>query len=346
MVAQSADWDDAALGRLQEQISSGDAAGVHSVLVVRNDQTITEWYFAGDDETIGPRGPIALPAVQFAATTLHDVRSVTKSVVSILFGIAVGEGAIGDLDAPVLDYFPEYPALRTPDRMRIRLRDVLTMSSGLHWDERTYPYSDARNSEIAMEIAPDLYAHVLSQPIDQPPGARFNYSGGDVALVGAIITRATHTPLEVYAKEKLFGPLGITRFEWTRTAGGIPRAASGLRLTSRDMGRIGELMLHGGRSGDRQIVSEDWVASSTTPHIDVPDSDATCPLQFGYLWWLSAGCGSEPAWFAGIGNGGQRIWVVPSHNLIVAMTAGLYNDSAQGAAPTAVLTGVLTATHP
>ncbi len=238
------------------------------MLAIADGKTIAEWYFDGVDETIGPMGPIDLGRVAFTPETLHDVRSVTKSVVSILFGIAYSDGAIKSLDTPVLDYFPEFAELRTPDRMKIRIRDVLTMTSGLHWDERTYPYSDVRNSEIAMDIADDPYRYVLSLSIDAPPGTRFNYSGGDVAVVAAIVSRATKTPIEAYARDKLFTPLGIARFEWTRSGAGIPRAASGLRLTTHDMAKIGTLMLEGGRWDGKQVVPESWVKAATTPHIE------------------------------------------------------------------------------
>ena len=342
-VAHAGEVDMTALAALKAQIESGEIRGVHSVLAIVDGKTVAEWYFSGADETIGPRGPIPIEHVTFTADTLHDIRSVTKSVVSILFGVAYSEGAIKSLDAPVFDYFPELADLRTPERMKVRVRDVLTMTSGLHWDERTFPYTDARNSEIAMDIATDPYRYVLSQPLDSPPGTRFNYSGGDVALVAAIVTRATKTPIETYAQQKLFGPLGIARFEWSK-GNGIPRAASGLRLTTRDMSSIGTMMLAGGRWGDRQIVPRDWVSASTSAHVHV-EGDAECGTNYGYLWWIDAGCAATPRApaFVGVGNGGQRIWVVPSRKLVVAMTAGLYNDPQQAEPPTAVLTGVLAA---
>ncbi len=329
------------LDTLKSRVESGEIPDIHSVLVIVDGKTIAEWYFAGRDETIGEKGPIPLPHVVFGVDTLHDVRSATKSVVSILFGIARAEGAIEDLDAPVFDYFPELADLRTPERMRVRIRDVLTMTSGLHWDERTYPYTDVRNSEIAMDIAADPYRYVLSQTVDSPPGTRFNYSGGDVALVAAIITRATRTPIEVYAKQKLFDPLGIREFEWSK-GNGVPRAASGLRLTTRDMGKIGVMMLDGGRWAGAQVVAQSWVAASTSSQVHV-EGDRICGTNYGYLWWLHGGCASTPAApsFAGIGNGGQRIWVVPSRKLVVVSTAGLYNDPKQADVATALLAGVL-----
>jgi CubicO group peptidase (beta-lactamase class C family) len=333
--------DAPSLLQLKARIDSAELPGIHSVLVIVGGKTVAEWYFDGADETIGPMGAVPLGRVAFAPETLHDIRSVTKSIVSILFGIAYSSGVVESLDAPVLDYFPEYADLHTPERMKVRVRDVLTMTSGLHWDERTYPYSDARNSEIAMDIADDPYRYVLAGSIDAPPGARFNYSGGDAAIAAAIVTRATKIPIETYARQKLFTPLGIARFEWSKN-NGIPRAASGLRLTTIDMAKIGTLMLNGGRWEGRQVVPESWVKAATSPHIDV-EPDPKCGLKYGYLWWIGAGCAVTPPvpWFAAFGNGGQRIWVVPSRKLVIASTGGLYNDPNQAAADVAVLAGVL-----
>ena len=260
----------------------------------------------------------------------------------MLFGIALSEGAIKDLDTPVLEYFPEYADLHTPDRMRITLKDVLSMTSGLHWDERTYPYTDPRNSEIAMSIAEDPYRYVLSQPIDTPPGQHWMYSGGDVALIGGVIARATKTPLETYAQQKIFGPMAMNH-AWFKIKD-IPAAASGLRLTPRDMAKLGVMMLNKGRWQDRQIVPEQWVDISTTRHAQM-EPDPQCGTAYGYLWWLGPGCASTPPtpWFAGIGNGGQRIWVVPSRDLVVVTTAGLYNSPQDRQVSTDVFIGVLLA---
>jgi CubicO group peptidase (beta-lactamase class C family) len=333
--------DGTSLAALEQRISTGEIAGIHGVVISQGGETVAEWYFAGDDETILQK----FGRVEFTPDTLHDIRSITKSVISMLFGIAVAEGAIKDLDTPVQDYFPEYPELRTPERLRIRLRDILTMTSGLHWDERTYPYTDPRNSEIAMDIAPEPNRYALSQAIDTMPGKRWLYSGGDVALAGAIIARAVHTPLERYAEEELFKPLGI-RYEWSMNRG-IPRAASGLRLTPRDLTKLGGLMLNDGRYGGRQIVPAEWVQASITRHANV-DPDPVCGTGYGYLWWLGPGCETSPPtpWFAGFGNGGQRLFVVPSRDLVVVITAGLYDDPRQFAVPAEVFAAVLAAVAP
>lgn len=338
--AQAQPIERPALAALEQKIRSGEIAGVHSVIAMKGGETVAEWYFEGADQARGRR----LGVVQFGPETLHDVRSVTKSVVALLVGIAVEEGAIKSLDAPALDYFPDYADLQTPERRRITVRHLLTMGSGLHWDEETYPYTDPRNSEIAMDRAPDPYRYVLSQAIEVPPGARFKYSGGDVAVMAAILTRATKTPLDAYAEAKLFRPLGIAKVEWHRDAKGVPYAASGLRLTPRDMAKIGRTMLQGGRWDGRQVVPAAWVKTSIQPHARV-EPDPKCGTQYGYFWWLYAGCQLTPpqAWAAAVGNGGQRIVVVPQRDIVIVMTSGLYDQPGQRQTASATVTGLLAA---
>lgn len=330
-----------ALVALEQRIRSGEIPNVHGVIVLQKGATLVEWYFDGADERRG-RGTIGV--VKFGPGTLHDVRSVTKSVVSMLFGIAIANGAIKDLDIAVLDYFPEYDDLQTPDRRRITLRHLLTMTSGLRWDESTYPYTDRRNSETAMDIAADPLRYALEQPLDSVPGAQFVYSGGSVALIAEILVRATNMNLEDFATQALFAPLGITRFEWYKDARRVPYAASGLRLLPRDMAKIGGLMLGNGSEGGRQIVPEAWVKASMSPQAQVAKDDG-CGYHYGYFWWIVPTCAASPApgRFSAIGNGGQRIIVVPERDLIVVVTAGLYNDRRQGAVAQQVIQGVVEA---
>jgi CubicO group peptidase (beta-lactamase class C family) len=332
--------DPAALGRLEQKIRSGELANVHGVLVLQHGKPLAEWYFAGRDEMRGT----PLGQVTFTPATLHDARSMSKSMVSLLFGIAVSEGAIKSLDTPVLDYFPEYPALRTPERIKIRVRDLLSMTSGVAWDEDTYSYADPRNSETAMDLADDRFHWILTQKIIAPPGETWRYSGGDVALAAAILARATKTPLEVYAQKKLWGPLGITTAVWLKDPKGVPYSASGVRMTLGDMGRIGQMVLDHGRWKGRQVVPAAWIAASTSSHAQV-QPDPKCGTRYGYFWWLGAGCAATPPTptIGAVGNGGQRIWIVPSRDLVVVSIAGNYNGPTQGKVANAILAGVLEA---
>ncbi len=325
-----------ALEALHTRILSGDYRGIHGIVVTRVGHNIAEWYFTGDDQHRGaPAG-----RVTFTASTLHDLRSVTKTVVSLLVGVATGEGRLKSLDEPVLDFFPEYRELRTPERMKIRLRDLLSMTAGLAWDEDTFPYSDTRNSETAMDLAPDAIRYALEQKIVSSPGSEFRYSGGNVALIAEVLRRTTERSLDMYAEEKLFRPLGITQYEWYKDRLGRPIAASGLRLRPIDMAKIGELLLDHGRFNTRQIVPATWITAMSTPRVAL--GPGPCATQYGYFTWISPGCTFDPPapWFGAIGNGGQRIWVVPSRRLVVVLTEGLY-DRRDSRNPDAVLGAAL-----
>jgi len=331
----AADKPTNALDALQPRIASGELPGVHSVIVRQGEQNLVEWYFAGHDQTIGKD----LGQIDFSSTTLHDVRSVTKSVVSLLVGIALNDGLITSLDAPVVSYFPEYkdlPAVTTED---VTLRHVLSMTSGWNWDEFTHPYTDPRNSEIAMELAEDPIRHVLTQPRVSKPGERFHYSGGDVALIGAVLARITGKPLDQYAVEKLFAPLGIAQHEWSKRID-VPRAASGLRLASPDMMKIAAMVAAKGKNGGQQIVPAAWIETITSQHISIPDSRAP-GSGYGYFWWLGQSDGVN--WVGAIGNGGQRIWMVPSLKLLVVTTMGLYDSPEQARVPATIFEAAIKA---
>lgn len=323
---ESAGVDVAALRQLTVDIREGDYANVHSVLVVRDGKLVYEEYFRGADERRGT--PVG--EVTFDADTAHDARSVTKSVVSVLFGIAVAEGRITDLNAPVLDYFPQYADLRTPERLAIRLRDVLSMTSGFAWDEGSRPYGDPANNETQMDGAPDPYRYVLERPIAAAPGTAFEYSGGDTMLLAGVIERATGMSLQDYSQRVLFTPLGMEGAEWLAYPGGVAIAASGLRLRPRDMAKIGQMYLDGGRWRGVQIVPETWVRDSLSPHAVVSNR----PLGFqryGYQWWLGTARVGETMvpYSVAVGWGGQRVLIVPSMNVVVVMTCGLYGDPRQ-----------------
>lgn len=328
----------ASLDAVRKKVEAGTIPNLHSILVLQDRKTIAQWYFSGQDENRGR----AVGRVAFDAATLHDVRSITKSIVSLLFGIAVDEGLVKSIDEPVLTYFPEYP--QSEESRRVRIRHVLTMTTGLKWDERSYPYTDNRNSETAMDLAPNRVRFILSQPFVSTPGERFQYSGGDVALIAEIIARTSGTTLEKYAETRLFKPLGIEKYEWIKDSGARAIAASGLRLRPRDMAKIGQLVLDGGRFGDRQVVSERWIRESTAPRV----ATAFPCTSYGYFWWLMRSCngGAYPDWVSAMGNGGQRIAVVPAWKAVVVITAGNYNSIAGDEVAGSALLDVLKSARP
>lgn len=301
--------------KLQEAHAAGDLDGLHGVLIVHEGDVIAEAYFEGDDERWGT----PLSNVEHGATTLHDLRSVTKSVVGLLYGIALDEGIVPPVDAPLIAQFPQYADLAgDPRRDRMLVQHALSMRMGTQWNE-DLPYTDPRNSEIAMENAADRYRFVLDRPMVAEPGEEWRYSGGATAIIAKLIADGAGMPIDKYARQKLFEPLGIENFEWVKGRGGVPSAASGLRLTLRDLAKIGQLILDDGVHDGERIVSEEWLRESFKPRAELNQ------LRYGYQWWL-APRGDPPGWVAGFGNGGQRLTVQPEYGLIIAVFAGNYND--------------------
>jgi CubicO group peptidase (beta-lactamase class C family) len=299
---------------------------VHAVLVVRQGKLVFEHYLSGSDEAWGrPLGTIA-----FGPEVRHDERSVTKSVVALLLGIAIDRGLIKSIDEPVLPFFPEYADLRTPEKDRITLRHLVTMSAGLEWHELDIPYTSAANSEIRMETAPDPYRFALEQPVVAPPGDVWEYNSGATELVGAVLRKAAGKQIDDFAREQLFAPLGITDVEWPRNVHGNVIAAGSLRLRPRDLAKIGQLVLQRGDWKGTQVISASWIDAATTPQINGLGTNF-----YGYFFWLGRSLvdGREIRWSAAVGLGGQRVFIVPELDLVVVMNAGLYKSSMQGPVP-------------
>jgi len=188
--------------------------------------------------------------------------------------------------------------------------------------EGTPSTGNYNNDEARMHMAPDPCRYVLGLPVTAPAGQDFFYNTGALTLVSAIIRKAVGRPLDEFASETLFKPMGITDFEWSRVKGDTD-AGGGLRLRPRDMAKIGQLVLAGGRRNDRQIVSKAWIDASMTPRLE-----ARGPYFYGYLWWLGRSLhnGREVHWAAALGRGGQSFRIVPELDLVVAVTAGYYQD--------------------
>jgi CubicO group peptidase (beta-lactamase class C family) len=309
---------------LERKLAAGFESGlllpIHALLVSRGGKLVLEQYFEGEDESWGdPLGP-----VQFGPTVLHDLRSVTKSIVGLLYGIALERGLVPALDAPVIDGFPEYPDLvADPERRKVTVAHTLTMTTGMEWDENK-PYTDPTNSEIAMEMAPDRYRFILDRPIIGAPGEKWIYSGGAVALIGALIERGSGQKLPDFAREALFAPLGISDFYWLAGSDGVASPASGLRLTAPDLLRIGAMLVDGGRHEGRQVVPAAWIDASWTPAIQTWDG-----LGYGRLWYIheapAPGYDEPLRWVGAFGNGGQRLWLAPEAGLACVINAGDYN---------------------
>jgi CubicO group peptidase (beta-lactamase class C family) len=319
---EEAALDPSIICRISDKMNRETAANLHGVVIVRKAKLVYEAYRDGADERWGrPVGQ-----VQHGPETLHDARSISKSVVALLFGIAQDGGLI-DTRNRIASFFP------APGKEQLLLRDLLTMTSGIAWDERI-PYSNPANSERRMIVSGDPYQFVLEQPMRSTPGAIWNYNGGGVQLVAGALQKATRKTLDDFARVALFEPLGIREFEWLpMPASGEVAAASGLRLTPRSMAKLGQLVLEGGRWNGRRIVSQAWIDEMIRPQ--VTNFDDIQSIGYGYLWWTDHddGSGRPIAWTSAQGLGGQRIYVVPNLELVVVITAGRYDGLDDGEMP-------------
>ncbi len=240
------DIDPAQILGLSARIEQGEYKHVHSLLIARGGELVFEEYYREHHQD-----------------SVHTLQSVTKSVGATLIGIAIDQGVL-DLDATLPEMLPsraEEIAL-DPDKSLIRLRDLLSMRAGLEWDEWTCSYLESDcNSNILMNNSDDWVSYVLSQPVVETPGTHFVYNSGASNLLAAILQDATGQHPTAFAEDYLFGPLQIEDYRWFRNGDhpdGLPHFGGGLRLKSRNLAKLGQLYLDGGRWGGQQVVSAGW----------------------------------------------------------------------------------------
>jgi CubicO group peptidase (beta-lactamase class C family) len=320
---------------LTNKILANQYINIHSLLIYRNNKLVYENYFGGQDEVISFGGNDVL-RIRDGATSpsnnpmdsLHDVRSVSKSVVSACIGIAIAQGKIKSEKQNMWDYFPEYSELKSGMKSSITIKDLLTMTSGLDMNEMV-PYADSANTERQTNHSADPIRFILSRRSINQPGAIWQYSGGCTELLAAIIKKVSGRTVDEYAAEYIFKPLGIRDFSWvklppTQTRKGAPAAASGLRLTSRDMMKFGLLYINEGKWKNRQIISSDWVGRTLQFYTTAVEDPKT---YYGYQFWganVTVNTLKTNA-YAAMGKGGQVILIIPALELVVVVTAGNYS---------------------
>jgi len=276
------------------------ALAYDAVLVVRHGYIVLEEYRNGYDRD-----------------RQHHLQSATKSVSSMLIGIALHEGLLEGVDQKVVDLFPNHTIANLDARKeRLTLAHLLTMSDGMDWHETDYAYTDARNTLGQMWTSRDAVQHVLDQPLAREPGQAWAYNSGTSILLGGVLEEATGRDVLDFARQYLFGPLGIDHVRWDRAPGNHYHTDGGLYLTPRDMARFGYLALHGGTWNGKEIVSPEWVARSTEAHYQ-----ASAGRGYGYQWWTLDG-----GIFAAHGHYEQLIYVVPAADMVVVLTGNIPDD--------------------
>ena len=269
--------DETRMQTLMNGLSELEDNPIHSIVIVKNGRLVFEEYYSGDDLSV--EGGLHTVPMDFGRETLHCVASASKTVTSILVGIAIDQRMIESVDEGLFAFFPEYAHLGGGTKDDITLWHALTMSSGIPWDE-SRSYTDPQNDVAQMYfLCDDPLEYVLGKDLIAPPGEAFIYNSGTTNLLGEVVSRSSGQTLPEFADQYLFTPLGIETLEWTGIpiASDITAAASLLYLRPRDMAKIGQLYLEDGVWEDRRVVSEAWVAESTAAAMSVPSDDAPMP---------------------------------------------------------------------
>lgn len=296
---EAQDVDRQKIEELMNLILDNKLKNIHGLLLIKNGKLVLEEYFSG-----------------YNRNTLHILMSVTKSVTSILFGIARDRGYKVDLNATLVAYLPDYKDLLADnEKSEITLEDMLTMRAGLAWNE----WKDL-GCEKGMYVSSDPIEYVLGKKMVDPPGEHFFYSSGVSTVLGRILENTTGMKVDQFAEEYLFAPLGITEYKWRKHADGTVLTAGHLFLRPRDMAKLGYLFLKEGVWQGREIVPKSWVLESTSPHVR---GDLVSGTGYGYQWWRGStriGDREIDSYYA-VGHGGQFIFVIPEVDTIVVFTS-------------------------
>lgn len=270
---------------------------------------------------------------------MHVMQSVTKSITSVLIGIAINNGFIKSVNQSIFDYLPNHQHLNNDGKNSITIEHLLTLTSGLQWNEWNTHLDSKDNDLIRVWFYGhnDPVSYILKKPFINKPGTSFNYSAGDMFLLGEIINNATKMGVDKFSAKYLFEPLGINSFDWwLKYEGGFIETASGLKMTPRDMIKIGVTFLNNGVWNGKQIVSGKWVEKSSSPYpgntgIKVPGEDLG-ELSYSYSWWVKeySSQGRKIYSFSANGWGGQKIIVFPEINSVVVFTGGNFISEVQG----------------
>lgn len=317
--------DTSILNDLTQKIYEQYYPNIHSLLIIKDGSLLYEKYFPGKDENYGED----IGVVMHSDSTLHDLRSISKSIVSACIGIAIDHGFIKSIEQKISDFFPEIKF--EGEKKNWTIEHFLTMTTGLEWNEN-YDYDNPDNDEIRMASDKNPIKFVLKKPLETSPGIKFNYNGGATQILAEIIERASKTSIDLFANAYLFMPLGIEKFEWNKFSkwNGADKfaAPSGLRLTSLDLMKIGLLYRNKGKWKDVQVLTQEWIVKSFTPQIEFPSNVAMGNDSYGYQFWIWNDflLGKEISIVNANGNGGQNIYWDLENDIIIITTAGNYNN--------------------
>ena len=308
--------DGDAVSSLISRLRSGSLGPEHAIVIVRKGYVIADEYFAG-----------------WTSDSIHTEQSVTKSVTSLVTGIAIARGDLRGVDQPLVELFTRYaPIANLDDRKQaLTVRDVLTMRTGMDWNEDSYAGSPL---EQLNQLQTDWLRFVIDWQMREQPGTRWQYNSGGVIALGGAIGLAAGINTADYARAYLLRPIGITGDKWVRGYPDLlPHTGGGLYMSTRDLARVGYLVLRRGRWNGTQVVPEAWITESTRPLVTPTYRLGGRTSSYGYLWWLYALDGGQPdatttdLVIAASGAQGQWLFVVPKYDLVVAINAGITSGS-------------------
>jgi len=304
--AESVGIDKNDLEILTQRILNDHSVYLRSLILIKNGYLIYEGLFHGAQQD-----------------DRHTIYSVSKTFTSALIGIAIDKGYIKTVDQAMLPFFPEYrKMIKDPLKKSIKIHHLLSLSSGIDWDESTYSYEDRRNIHVQMEMTTDWIRFILQRPMKNKPGDLWLYNTGNVQLLSALIKKATGLYLHEFAEKHLFGPLEIENYYWNTDPSGYTCAGGsdgGLRLKTRDVAKLGCLYTNKGMWEGKRILSEAWIEKSTCGYITIGRD-----RQYGYLWFVGIDKTYEQPYkfFYHTGSGGHLLMVYPELNLVVAINSG------------------------
>ena len=319
------------------EINNGEYGLIDRFMVIQNEKLLADYKYEHDYETIAQKYDTTNHQYNYnhpnwhpyyKKTNLHTLQSATKSITSILLGIALDSNKDIDVNTTVVSLFGNYDVQSWDNRKReMTIEDLLTMRSGLKWNEADY--TDPLNDCTLLEESNEWVKFILDKPLDTIPGTKFNYNSGASVLLGKIVRIITGKRIDKWAEEKLFAPLGISDYYWKETPDGEIDTEGGLYLSSEDLSKFGLLFLNKGKWNEAQIVSENWINTSTSPIVGDTNRDDKRKIGYGYQWWIPEYTNGKSVIYAANGFGGQFLMVAPEYKLIVIFNGWNINDKAE-----------------
>ncbi|MBT3168229.1 MAG: serine hydrolase [Candidatus Cloacimonetes bacterium] len=312
-------------------INKGKFKEIHSMLIYKDNKLVFEEYFSGHKHKWNAHkhhGKLE----NWDKSMPHKVMSVSKSVTSICIGIAIDKGFIESVQQSIFDYLPEHQHFKKNGKDEITIEHLLTMTSGLKWDEWSSPLSSKNNDIISLWFRyKDPIKGILKRPLLTKPGTHFTYSGGNTIILGEILKNATKMSIDEFSTKYLFEPLDINNSNWAvKYRNGTIQTAGSLEITPRAMTKIGATFLNNGVWNNKQIISQEWIEKSKIPYrenknLKIPKVDSG-KVGYAYSWWTGQGANGKTSIFYAGGWGGQYIMVIPDWDMVVTFTGGNYLD--------------------